>query len=65
VWKDGQLRSTLYGSARYPVQPAYKPGASFGILDGIDSLNLNLQFEDAGLRVITRWKTVSGKASDQ
>lgn len=63
VWKDGQLRSTLYGSARYPVQPAYKPGDSFGILDGIDSLNLNLQFEDAGLRVVTRWTTV--KARDQ
>lgn len=57
VWENGQVRSTTYGDARHPVQPEYKPGDStFGILGGLDMLNLNLQFEDAGLRVVTRWK---------
>jgi hypothetical protein len=57
VWENGRLRSSVYGDARYPVQPEYKPGSRpFGILAGLDALNLNLQFEDAGLRVVTRWK---------
>ncbi|MEI7900220.1 MAG: hypothetical protein WCK89_08200, partial [bacterium] len=57
VWENGRIRSTVYGDSRHPVQPEYKPGyRPFGILAGIDTLNLNLQFEDAGLRVVTRWK---------
>ena len=57
VWENGRLRSTVYGDARHPIQPEYKPGDSlFGVLAGLETLNLNLQFEDAGLRVITRWK---------
>jgi hypothetical protein len=57
VWADGQVRSTVYGDARHPVQPEYKPGdRPFGVLAGLDMLNVNMQFEDAGLRVTTRWK---------
>ena len=57
VWEHGQIRSTVYGDSRHPVQPEYKPGdRPFGLLAGLDLLNLNLQFEDAGLRVVTRWK---------
>jgi hypothetical protein len=57
VWENGQLRSTVYGDPHHPVQPEYKAGTQpFGVLAGLDMLNLNLQFEDAGLRVLTRWK---------
>jgi len=57
TWENGRIRSTVYGEAGYPVQPEYKPGdRAFGVLGGLETLNLNLQFEDAGLRVITRWK---------
>jgi hypothetical protein len=57
VWENGQLRSTVYGNPHHPVQPEYKAGTqAFGVLAGLDMLNLNLQFEDAGLRVLTRWK---------
>lgn len=57
VWENGQVRSTIYGDANHPLQPEYKPGDRvFGLLGGLDALNLNLQFEDVGLRVITRWK---------
>lgn len=57
VWENGHIRSTVYGDSWHPVQPEYKPGdRPFGLLAGLETLNLNLQFEDAGLRVVTRWK---------
>ena len=57
VWENGHVRSTVYGDSWHPVQPEYKPGdRPFGLMAGLDILNLNLQFEDAGLRVVTRWK---------
>ncbi|MEI7880588.1 MAG: hypothetical protein WCI95_06905 [bacterium] len=58
LWEKGRLLSSIYGDQLHPRQPEYKAGArAFGILDGLDLLNLNLQFEDAGLRVLTRWKS--------
>jgi len=57
VWENRKIRSARYGDARHPVQPEYKPGnRPFGLLAGLGTLNLNLQFEEAGLRVVTRWK---------
>ena len=57
LWENGRVKSSVYGDARYPVQPEYKPGdRPFGVFAGVDALNLNLQFEDAGLRVLMRWK---------
>ncbi len=57
VWENGQVRSTVYGDMLHPSQPEYMPGVrQFGFLAGFDRLNLNLQFEDSGLRVLTRWK---------
>lgn len=57
IWEDGEVRSTVYGSASRPVQPEYRSGGrAFGTLDGLETLSLNLQFEDAGLRVVTSWK---------
>ncbi|MEI6563463.1 MAG: hypothetical protein WCO42_04045 [bacterium] len=59
-WENGRIWSTTYGDASHPVQPEYKAGdRPFGVLAGLDTLNLNLQFEDAGLRVVTRWKMAS------
>jgi hypothetical protein len=73
LWENGRLRSSTYGDARHPMQPEYKAGDQlFGALGGLDTLNLNLQFEDAGLRVVTRWKmkgesgcALSGKRLDK
>ena len=57
VWENGRMRSTVYGDSARPVQPEYgKDSRAFGVLAGLDTLSLNLQFEDAGLRVITKWK---------
>ena len=60
LWENGRLSSSTYGDTRHPMQPEYKTGDQlFGALGGLDTLNLNLQFEDAGLRVVTRWKMKS------
>ena len=57
VWENGEVRSTVYGTATHPVQPEYRAGdCTFGALGGLDALKLNLQFEDAGLRAIMCWK---------
>ena len=57
VWENGKIRSTVYGDILHPSQPEYVPGTGqFGFLAGFEMLNLNLQFEDSGLRVLTRWK---------
>lgn len=57
VWEHDRVCSTAYGDPARPLQPEYKPGdQAFGLLGGLETLNLNLQFEDAGLRVVTRWK---------
>ncbi|HBC88925.1 MAG TPA: hypothetical protein DCZ94_18435 [Lentisphaeria bacterium] len=57
IWEKGQIRSSVYGDILHPTQPEYKSGnRQFGFLAGFDMLNLNLQFEDSGLRVLTSWK---------
>ena len=57
LWNDRKLISSLYGSAGHQKQPAYTAGDSnFGLLRGIESLSLNMQFEDTGLRSSIRWK---------
>jgi len=64
VWENGQVRSSVYGDPAHPTQPEYQPGdRPFGVLAGLDVLNLNLQFEDAGLRVVTRWKMKDATAA--
>ena len=61
-WRDGNLRSSVFGGFGDACQPEYKTGdRPFGLLQGIEHLRLNLQFEDTGLRVIARWQLAEDK----
>ena len=56
IWKNGVLESSAYGSATRWKTPAYKPEmGDFGLFDGVSLVNLNMQFEQGGLRAICRW----------
>lgn len=56
VWKNGVLESSLYGSAEHWKAPIYKKEmGDFGLFDGVSLVNLNMQFEQGGLRAVCRW----------
>ena len=56
IWKDGQLESSVYGTATRWKAPAYKPEAGdFGLFNGVSLVDLNMQFEAGGLRAVCRW----------
>lgn len=56
IWRDGQLGSSVYGTATRPKQPLYRPGmGDFGLFEGVTRLSVNMQFEADGLRATTRW----------
>jgi hypothetical protein len=46
----------VYGSAWRQRQPGFDPARPFGLMQSIESMQLNMQFEDAGLRSKIRWK---------
>ncbi len=56
VWKDLRLVSKNYGEPLRQRQPAYQPGQSFGLMNRVESLTLNMQFEQDGLRSSVRWR---------
>jgi hypothetical protein len=57
IWQNGQLKSSVFGSALRPVQPEYIHGdRSFGLFPSLESLAVNLQLEDSGLRTLVRWR---------
>jgi hypothetical protein len=60
IWQDGNLTSSVYGSAWRQRQPAFDPERPFGLMQSVESMQLNMQFEDAGLRSIIRWKLREG-----
>ena len=56
VWRNGVLKSSLYGSAEHWKAPIYKKEmGDFGLFDGVSLVNLNMQFEQGGLRAVCRW----------
>jgi hypothetical protein len=58
VWANGKLQSSVYGSATQWRVPMYKPEVGgFGLFDGTTLLDLNMQFEQGGLRATARWKS--------
>jgi hypothetical protein len=60
-WRNGELESSLFGTALQPVQPEYVPGdRDFGLFPRIDSLDVNVQLEDTGLRARIRWDLAAG-----
>jgi len=57
VWKDGEIASSVYGTADRPRQPAYAAGADdFGLFQGVERLRVNMQLEGDGLRAAVRWR---------
>jgi len=56
IWQDGNLTSSVYGSAWRQRQPSFDPERPFGLMQSVESMQLNMQFEDAGLRSVIRWK---------
>jgi hypothetical protein len=63
VWKNGVLQSSTYGSATRWKAPIYKPEmGDFGLFDGVSLVNLNMQFEQGGLRAVVRWIYKDGAA---
>ena len=55
-WKHQLLTSRDYGDPRNQRQPAFKPGVPFGLMNQIEFLRLEMQFEEDGLRSSIRWR---------
>ncbi len=55
-WEDFGLSSSLYGDPAQQRQPAFDPQQPFGLMNRVDFLRLNMQFEDDGLRSSVRWR---------
>jgi HEAT repeat protein len=57
LWENGEIRSSTFGTASRPIQPEFRPGdRDFGIFPDLDSMSVNMQLEDTGLRAHLRWK---------
>jgi hypothetical protein len=55
-WSDFRLTSEQFGDPARQRQPAFDPSQPFGLMNRIDSLQLNMQFEEDGLRSTVRWR---------
>lgn len=55
-WHDRKMASSVYGTVDRQRQPAYDPQRPFGLMQSVDSLKLNMQFEDSGLRSTITWR---------
>ena len=56
MWKDFRMTSNEYGHPARQRQPAFDPQQPFGLMNRIDVLKLNMQFEQDGLRSSVRWR---------
>ena len=56
IWKDFNLGSTVYGDVQRQRQPGFEPGKPFGLMQNIEVIDLQMQFEDAGLRSRITWE---------
>jgi len=55
-WEHQHLLSTDYGAPLRQRQPVFDPEKPFGLMNQIDFLRLEMQFEDDGLRSVIRWR---------
>jgi len=59
LWRDSYLESTEFGSAFRPTQPEFSPGQKdFGLFPRLETISVNMQLEDSGLRTRIRWRAV-------
>ena len=57
VVQDGKLLSSSYGRPSAEKQPPFRPGdRAFGLLQGISSANVEMGFEEDGLRTKVKWQ---------
>ena len=56
VWKDFRMVSEQYGRPNRQRQPAFDPQQPFGLMNRIDTIKLNMQFEEDGLRSSVQWR---------
>jgi HEAT repeat protein len=60
LWQDGEMASSIFGTAQDPVQPPYLPGdRDFGLFPTLRSLSVSMQLEDTGLRARIRWRSAA------
>ncbi len=60
VWEDGEVKSSVFGTAERPVQPEFGDGSrDFGLFQKIEEISVNMQFENEGLRTQIRWRLTS------
>jgi HEAT repeat protein len=58
LWRDSYLESSEFGTAMRPVQPEFEEGGrNFGLFPEVESIGVNMQLEDTGLRATIRWTT--------
>ncbi|MBN1515342.1 hypothetical protein JXA32_02115 [Candidatus Sumerlaeota bacterium] len=56
-WDGLELSSTAFGSVTHQACPANdEDNPIYGVMRGIQSISLNMQFEESGLRTIAKWK---------
>ena len=55
-WQDYRMVSADFGEPTRQRQPAFDPNEPFGLMNRIDWLQLNMQFEQDGLRSSVRWR---------
>lgn len=56
VWDNLKVSSSVYGSAERQRQPGFDPDRPFGLMRSVELVDLQMQFEDAGLRSQVTWK---------
>ena len=55
-WQNYRMVSDDYGNPTQQRQPEFDPTEPFGLMNRIDSVQLNMQFEQDGLRSTVRWR---------
>lgn len=55
LWQNNQMMSTLFGNAKRKLLAEYDADDEFGILRDVEDVNINMQFEDDGLRARVLW----------
>lgn len=56
IWQHNGLESSVFGSIVQQRLPSPENNQAQGLLNRIENLQLNMQFEDAGLRSTIRWR---------
>jgi hypothetical protein len=55
-WNNFRLTSERFGTPNQQRQPEFDPTRPFGLMQRVNLIELNMQFEDDGLRSSIRWR---------